>query len=420
MPPERLRLDTLPRPASDAIAVRVQPRAEQAIRRGHPWVWEGSIRSMSREGAAGDTAVIFDRKDRFLAVGLLDPEGAIRVRILRALEPARVGPELFRERFARALERRAPLASDPETTGWRLVNGEGDALPGLVVDRYGDTLVVQLHSASWIPHLPALVEGLLELSAPAAILALASRTVARAPGTPAALAAGAVVHGEMPTGALPFVEHGLHFEAHPFEGHKTGFYLDQRENRAELRGRAGGARVLNLFSYSGGFSVAAAAGGARSVVSVDVSGPALRQAERHIELNRALCRGVRHSTVEGDVFEVMRDRGRGERFDVVVVDPPSFARRKEQREGALAAYGSLTKLALGVLEPGGLLVQASCTARVEASAFFAAIHEAARAEGRPLVEELRTAHPLDHPAAPPGQDEAFVEGRYLKCLYARG
>jgi 23S rRNA (cytosine1962-C5)-methyltransferase len=413
VPVPRLDPETLPHPGSATLALRLTPPGERAIRAGHPWVFDTSVRSASADGAPGDVAVVFDRKNRFLAVGLYEPEGPIRVRVLRREAPARVGPELFRELLSDAVGRRGGLEVRSDTTGYRLVHGESDGLPGLVLDRYGDAGVLEIHSPAWIPWLRALLPVVQAVARPRALVGLVSRRLAAHPLCPEPLRGGCLLLGEGEAEALPFLESGLRFEAHPFEGQKTGFYLDQRENRRRVGALSGGLSVLNVFSYTGGFSLYAARGGARDTTSVDRSGPALAQAERHFELNRDQVAGARHSTVRGDAFEVMEGMGgEGRRFGLVVVDPPSFAREARQEERALRAYGALTRLALEVLAPGGILVQASCSSRVPPAAFFARIHEAARARGRALEEMERTGHPPDHPVG-------FPEAAYLKCLFAR-
>ncbi len=412
--PARLDPESLPRPAERAVAVRVRPAAERALRSGHPWLFEESITSISREADPGDVAVVFDGKNRFLAAGLYDPDDLIRVRVLAHREPEEIGPDMFRRRVEAALRLRSDVVS-PETTGYRILSGENDAMPGLVVDQYGGTLVMELFTAAWLPRLRAIVPVLEELLGAERILLLVSNRVAASPACPAGATDGAVLRGSEPDDGVPFLETGLRFEAHPFEGHKTGFYLDQRENRRRLEPRTSGARVLNVFSYTGAFSLYAARGGASEVVSVDRAAPALAQARRHFELNArdgnvAACR---HRTVEGDAFEVMEALdGDRERFDVVVIDPPSFARAARHREKAIAAYRALTSLALPLVRPGGLLVQASCSSRVGADEFFDAVGDAARGAGRPLQEIERTGHPSDHPVT-------FPEGAYLKCLWAR-
>jgi len=404
-------------PLPPPLALRVLPAVERRIREGHPWVFERSITSQSREEAPpGTPAVLFDRKGRFLAVGLYDPEGVIRVRVLQAGSPAHIGADLFRHRLLEALDRRRGVAS-AETTGLRLVHGENDRLPGLILDRYGSSLVLKLYSRSWLPHLPTLVPLLEELLTPEAILLLGSRALQGGGATFPTIGRGAVLFGPPPApgAGIPFLESGLHFEAHPFEGHKTGFYLDQRENRRRLAGLTEGTRVLNVFSYTGGFSLYAARGGAREVTSVDLSAPALQQAERHFELNRGdpAVAQARHRTIQGDAFRVLEELGRArEVFEVVVVDPPSFTREEGQVPRALSAYRRLTRLALPLLRPGGLLVQASCSSRVGTEAFHEGVLEASREGGRPLRELARTGHPPDHPIG-------FPEGEYLRCLWAR-
>jgi 23S rRNA (cytosine1962-C5)-methyltransferase len=285
----------------------------------------------------------------------------------------------------------------------------------VVVDRYGEHLVLKLYSTSWIPWLEPLGATLSEALPTRGILVRASRGVERSPLTPDPFRQPTVLQGEVPE-ALPFLEEGMRFEAHPWVGHKTGFYLDQRENRSLLRKQVtAGAKVLNIFSYTGGFSLAAAMGGALEVTSLDQSGPALAQAERHFQLNRhhAKVGSANHRIMEGDAFEALETLARrGERFDGIIVDPPSFAKDREGSEGGLRQYARLTRLALRILRPGGLLLQASCSSRIGEEAFYRELLRAGESAGRPLREILRTAHPLDHPIRWP-------ESAYLKALLAR-
>ncbi len=423
--PPLLDPDALPEPDASSVAIRVRPAAERALRDGHPWLFEGGVASESRNAPPGTVGVVFDRKNRFLAAGLLDPESPIRVRLLVHGEPAQIGEELFHSRIRNALARRSEVASHG-TTGFRAIHGENDGLPGLVADLYDRALVLRVETAAWLPHLRTLLAPLRALLAPDRVFLLASRPARRSPVCPPELAelGGAELRvseealGTDPSGpnsGLPFVETGLHFEAHPFVGQKTGFYLDQRENRRRLEGEVRGGRILNVFSYTGAFSVYAARAGAEEAVDVDRAEPALRQAERHFKLNRedpgvAACR---HRTIAGDAFAVMEELGkRGEEFDTVVVDPPSFTRSAAHRDRALRAYGRLTRLALPLLSPGGLLVQASCSSRAEPEAFYAAVENAVRAARRAMETPVHTGHPADHPVG-------FPEGTYLKCLWAR-
>jgi 23S rRNA (cytosine1962-C5)-methyltransferase len=211
-----------------------------------------------------------------------------------------------------------------------------------------------------------------------------------------------------------FLENGLCFEADPIRGQRTGFYLDQRDNRARVEKLADGKTVLNVFAYTGGFAVYAARGGASHILSVDASAPALQVATRNLARNRRMpaVAAASHDILVGDAFKVLpRLAEDGRRFDMVIVDPPAFAQKAEQEAQALSAYARLTRLSLGVLQSGGILVQASCSSRVSAETFFETVHHAAVRAGRPLRELERTAHALDHPIG-------FKEGAYLKCLFA--
>ncbi|MBT3336366.1 MAG: 23S rRNA (cytosine(2499)-C(5))-methyltransferase [Anaerolineae bacterium] len=400
----------LPSPSTKRIALRVTPAAERAIRQGHPWIFEQAIREQSHVGKAGDLAVIFDKKRRFLAIGLYDPNTTIRVRILQRLKPAAINKEWFKAKLDTTSQLRAPLRDSPPkrlTNGYRLAHGENDGLPGLVIDRYAETYVIKLYTPAWIPHLNDILAALGDIFP-------AERIVLRLGGSLKEnkfnLEDGMVLQGEALTAPIIFSENGLRFESDPVHGQKTGFFLDQRENRARVEKLAKGKRVLNVFSYTGGFSVYAARGGATEVVSLDASKPAIEAAERNFKLN--FPSSNLHSLIAGDAFEVMTEmKKKDRRFEMVIIDPPSFARKASQTDGAINAYQKLTRLGIEILAPNGILVQASCSSRVESDAFFDAIHLTARRAGRLLKEIERTSHALDHPIG-------FREGEYLKCLFA--
>ncbi|MFQ5400224.1 MAG: class I SAM-dependent rRNA methyltransferase [Anaerolineae bacterium] len=403
-------LRLIPPAPTKRIAIRVIPAAERALREGHPWLFAQSIRRQSHDGRAGDLAVIFDRKDRFLAVGLYDPESPIRVRILQHQHPAAINQSWFQARLAAAASLRASLPAT-QTTGYRLVHGENDGLPGLVIDRYHQTYVTKLYTAAWAPHLQDVVAALTAVAAPERILLRLSRAVAEQRVNLHGLREGTMLYGPPVEGPVRFAENSLYFGADVLRGQKTGFFLDQRENRARVERLAQDQSVLNLFAYTGGFSLYAARGGAASVTSVDISRPALDAAVRNFALNPALSH-VPHKLIQGDVFEVLTSlQGNRVWFDLVIIDPPSFAKQQAEVERASAAYARLVRAGLGVLRPGGTLVMASCSSQVSATSFFALVLETAMKMGRPLQEIERTAHPVDHPIG-------FKEGAYLKCLFA--
>lgn len=398
-------------------ALGVTPPAERSIRDGHPWVYGTSLLRGADLGQPGDLGVVFDRKDRFLAIGLIDPQSPIRLRVLHQGSPATIDGAWFRGRILSAWEERAPLRdiSKPRTDGYRVVNGESDGLPGLVVDIYAGTLVVKLYSAAWIPHLGAVVEALREACPFERLVLRMNRSMRKDPERLHGLHDGQILEGEPPDGPVVFHENGLRFESDPVEGQKTGFFLDQRDNRARVGALSKGLDVLNVFSYTGGFSVYAARGGARSVTSVDISRQAIDVVERNLSLNRGhpAVDACRHEGVADDAFAVLESLSRsGRRFGLVILDPPMFAQSASQVEQALRAYARLTQLGLSVLERGGVLAQASCSNRVRAEDFFRVVDEAASERGRPLRDATFTGHALDHPIR-------FADGAYLKCIFAR-
>lgn len=406
-------LSSLPKAAERRIALHVTRDAERALRAGHPWLFENSIERQSQAGKPGDLAVAFDHKRRFLAIGLYDPTSPLRLRVLQHAVPAIIDQTWFLAQLQRAAQRRAPLL-DGQTTGYRLVHGENDQLPGLVVDRYAETLVLKLYTAAWIPHLAALLAALLVVQPAQHVVLRLSRALQKAPEYLYGLADGVSLLGSALTEPVIFLEHGLRFEADPIHGQKTGFFLDQRENRARVEQLAAGKRVLNVFAYNGGFSLYAARGGARQVASLDISRPALAAAERNFALNQSIpnVAAAVHQLLVGDAFPLMAQMASaGERFDFVIIDPPAFAKQQAEVERALGAYAQLTRLGLGVLSPGGALVLASCSSRVSSEAFVTTVTAAAAQLNRPLQIFAQTAHAVDHPIG-------FAEGAYLKCLYA--
>jgi 23S rRNA (cytosine1962-C5)-methyltransferase len=404
-------LDRLPTPGERRLAVRVTRDALRQLRGGSPWLYDGSITSVSHEGAPGDLAVVFDDHRKFAAIGLWDPTSPIRVKILHAGSPATVDGSFWRTRLDSALSRRASLLADEGTDAYRVVHGENDGFPGLVVDAYADTYVVKIYSPAWFPHLAEVIGALVDRCGPTRVVLRLGRSVAA--GDTFGVADGDTVVGEAPTGPVMFTERGLSMEADVVRGQKTGHFLDQRDNRALVRSMAAGLDVLDVFSSTGGFSVSAAAGGAKSVHMVDQSAPAIETARRNLEHNRRLPEVRRcssHATV-GDAFDVLgRLAGRDERFDLVIVDPPSFASNQAAVPRALAAYARLTRLALAVTKPGGTLVQASCSSRVPADEFVQAVLDAAASAGRDVHVTRRTGHALDHPIG-------FEYGEYLKAVY---
>jgi len=400
---------------SPRLRLRVTAAAESILRSGHPWLFADSVREQNRVGETGELAVIFDRKDEFLAVGLFDAESPLRVRILHAGKPETIDPEWWKARFEKALARRQGLF-DEQTTGYRCINGESDGWPGLVLDRYDSTLVLKLYSAAWLARMDEIRELIKSHFSPTAtppnrVVLRLSRNIQRTAAERFKVGDGQILSGPDLSGPLIFRESGLNFEADVLQGQKTGFFLDQRENRKRVESLAKGRTVLNAFSFSGGFSLYAARGGATSVTDVDISMHALAAAKRNFELNQenATIARCKHEPLKADAFEWLNGNA-SRMFDFVILDPPSLAKREIERNGAILAYGRLVAQGLKHLKPGGILLAASCSAHVTAAEFFGAVRQAATASKRKFKELQTTGHAPDHPAT-------FKEAEYLKAIY---
>jgi 23S rRNA (cytosine1962-C5)-methyltransferase len=394
------------------LKLRVTPAAEKAIRGSHPWVFAASIRKQSRAGDLGELAVIYDRHDKFLAAGLYDSQSPLRVRVLLSGQPQTLAQHWWQQRLEQALTRRAGLF-DEQTTGYRWINGESDGWPGLVLDRYDTSLVVKIYSAAWLPRLAEVSSLFVERLQPARLVLRLSRNIQTVAAHRFGLADGIILAGhENPVNPV-FRETGIQFEADIYRGQKTGFFLDQRENRRRVQSLAAGLTVLNTFSFSGGFSLYAAGGGAPSVTDVDISPHALAGSKRNFALNayQPSVAGCQHELIQADAFEWLAANP-ARKFDLVILDPPALAKRKSERAAAIQAYFKLVTNGIRKLRKDGVLVSASCSAHVTAEEFFTAVHAAAGRSGRAFTELGITGHPADHPAT-------FPEANYLKCIYLR-
>ncbi len=386
-------------------AVRLREGKERSLLRRHPWVFEGSIAKGKAD--AGETVRVEADDGRFLAWGAFSPSSMIRVRAWSFDEAERIDAAFFQRRIARALALRARLPVDSD--GVRLVHGEADGLPGLIVDRYGTTLCAQFLSAGTERWKGAIADALLAATGGKALY---ERSDCGVRGLEGLTPTTGWLRGDGPTG-VTIREHDWRLTLDVASGHKTGFYLDQRDNRAAFARwvrHFGLQRALNCYCYTGGFSVAALAGGALQVTSVDSSAPALERARAHVELNG--FDSARHETVDADVNQFLRESLKaGRRFDAIVLDPPKFAPTAAHAERASRAYKDINRLALKLLEPGGLLLTFSCSGGIGAELFHKIVAGAAmdaEVDGA-ILQRLEGAP--DHPTT-----LVFPEGEYLKGL----
>ncbi len=393
-------------------AVRVTADAARQVRGGHPWVYATSItHHPDPPGEPGDLAVVFDPDRTFAGIGLWDPASAIRVRVLHHGRPRTIDDAFMDDTIAASIARREPLATSANTTGYRLVHGENDGLGGLVVDRYDTTLVIKLYTAAWFAHLDLVTQILESRLAPERIVVRLARNVEPS----GSIADGTVLVGKAPDQPITFLEHGLTFGADVIRGHKTGHFLDQRDNRRLIAGLAPGRRILDVCCANGGFTLHAAAAGARSVDAIDISRGALAELTATVgrNMDRAEVRHCRVTTHEGDAFTVLDQMvTSGARFDVIVLDPPSMAHTAAQLPRARRAYERFAALAVDLVEPDGYVLSCSCSSRLSGSDLESILTTTARRRGRRAEVMRRTAHALDHPIG-------FPQGEYLAGVLAR-
>ncbi len=390
----------------------VGPETVRMVELGHPWVIEDRYTKRWPAGRNGDLVALTDEQGRLLATALLEPNDRIVARIL-AFGPLKMSAEWLRKKIAEACRLRRQHMDLSGTTAYRLVNGEGDGLPGLTVDRYGDYLMIQLYAESWRPHLPLLVQALEHECNPVGIYEK------RRPRNTRELEAenprkqySRLLAGTAHPGRLSVAENGLEFLVALEEGLHTGLFLDQRSNRRDLMNRVSGKTVLNLFAFTGAFSVAAACAGATRVTSVDASGYYLGWAEENFATNRLNPR--RHEFVADDCLEALSSmRNQNRRFDVILMDPPSFSTTKKSRFTTRGGTSELVAAALSLLAPGGLLITSSNHQKVDLADYLKELRRGAL-QGQCGLRVIRTL----------GQGEdfpfslTFPEGRYLKYVMA--
>jgi 23S rRNA (cytosine1962-C5)-methyltransferase len=383
---------------------------DKTARQFHPWIFSGAVAKTSSGIKPGEIVSVFDSKDEFIAYGYYNSRSQIRVRLLEWDEETTIDESWWLTRLRDSLERRNDLFYDKRTNAFRLVYGESDFLPGLIVDKYNDYLVIQSLSAGIEKVKEILIKGLADLLSPRGIYERSDSESRTLEGLPAAVG---MLMGDPPPDLLEISENGLKFWVDIKAGQKTGFYLDQRDNRKAVSEYAKGLEVLDCFSYSGGFATYALSGGAKHLTIIDSSAQSLRMASENIKLNGFDLLAV--DSLEGDVFKLLRKFRTEERqFDMVILDPPKFAPTKADLKHALSGYKDINMLAMTILKPGGILASFSCSGAVDPQTLQTILFWASTDVKRPVQILKPLSQGSDHPRL-----VSFPESEYLKGFICR-
>ena len=386
--------------------VLLKPGREKSLLRRHPWIFSGAVQQVAGDPAAGETVDLLSSTWQVLARAAYSPTSQIRARVW-TFDDEPVDKEFFRKRIRSAIDARQQLKIETRSNASRLIYAESDGIPGLIVDRYGDVLALQSLTAGSEFWKETIADLLLEETGLSVIYERSDADVRELEGLEPRIG---LLRGDLSSFLFPILEHNLKFNINLQSGHKTGSYLDQRENRLRVRELANDKDVLDCFCYTGGFSVNALAGDAKSVLSVDSSAEALVLCRENVALNQ--LDESRHTALEGDVFQLLRKfRDENRSFDMIILDPPKFAPTAAQAERAARGYKDINLLAFKLLRPGGLLVTFSCSGGVDAGLFQKIVAGSALDAGveAQIVEHLAQAP--DHPIS-----LHFPEGAYLKGL----
>jgi 23S rRNA (cytosine1962-C5)-methyltransferase len=383
---------------------------DKPVRQGHPWIFSGAIRKEPKDAQPGMLVDVLDVDKKFLARGYYNPKSQIRVRVLTTDETRIIDAAFIRQRIFESIDRRAGVFSDGRTDCARLVAHESDLLPGLIVDKYGDWICFQIVTAGMELFRRDIIDALREKCQPRGIFERSDDSVREKEGLPLR---SEHCWGEMPDGPVLVHENGMKLWVDITGGHKTGFYLDQRDNRAIVGDYAAGKAVLNCFSFTGGFSVAAMRGGAKSIINVDESLPALEISRRNLESNGFATDDSQFK--RADVFKLLREyRERGETFDLIILDPPKFVSSSAQIDRACRGYKDLNMLAMKLLNPGGLLATFSCSGLISRDLFQKVVFGASVDAGAQMQIIRHLSQSECHPTL-----LSFPESLYLKGFLLR-
>lgn len=390
-------------------ALYLHPKREKSLFRRHPWLFSNAIARVDGDPKRGELVSIYSAAGQWLAYAGYSPDSQIRARVWSFDKRVTVNTQFFIEKLQQAQAGRDILAQFSKTNSYRLIAGENDGLPGVTIDRYADVLVIQLLSAGADACREMLLEALKANYPQCAIYERSDVDVRKKEGLEPVTG---LLQGNLPEQPMVIEENGLKLWVNVETGHKTGYYLDQRNNRNLIGQMAKDRRVLNCFSYTGGFGTYALAGGAQSVVNLDVSQPALDIASANVSLNQLDSSRIEHTKI--DVFQALRDYQGEKSFDLIVLDPPKFVDSKAHLKRASRGYQDINRLAMGLIEPGGLLATFSCSGLMPKELFQKIVADAALDAGRQIqfIKSLEQAE--DHPVGGP-----YPEGFYLKGFLCR-
>lgn len=390
--------------------IHLNPSRESSLQRKHPWIFSGAIHQVEGNPQSGDTVEIYSSKKQWLGRGAFSPHSQIRARIWTFDEQEKIAPDFFQKKLKRAIDYRNEIFS--AASACRLVYGESDGLPGLIVDRYSDFLVIQFLSAGTEKWETEIVAVLNELIPNKGIYERSDASVREKEGLP--LQKGLLTGAEPPE-LIEIQEGDYKFLVDVRNGHKTGFYLDQRESRMLVAKNAKGADILNCFAYTGAFAITALKAGAKHITNIDSSADSLKLAEQNAALNK--LDGAIMENVVGDVFSVLRKyRSEQRRFDVVLLDPPKLAESKQHLDKATRAYKDANLIAFQLLNPGGMLFTFSCSGLLEDTLFQKIVADAALDAGREVVIVQRMFQSPDHPVALNFPEAAYLKGLVCKAF----
>ena len=391
--------------------VRLKKGKEKAVKQLHPWIFSGALESIKGKPENGEIVTVTDNQGEFLAYGFYNDQSRVAVRLLEWSQEAEINEEWWRRKIGKAIKAREALMRDENTNTYRLVFSEADYLPGLIVDRYADYLSLQILTSGIERNKSIILDELQQLLKPVGIFDRSDASARSHEGMEGS--SGGILRGTEPPEYVRVKENGVFYDVNISSGQKSGFYCDQRDNRRIVAEHASGKKILDCFSYSGGFSLSALKQKATEVTSVDSSAPALETLKRNIEINN--FHGVSHRLIQSDVNKQLRVfRESGEKFDVIILDPPKYAPSRSAVNKASRAYKDLNRQAMLLLEEGGLLATFSCSGAIDINTFKQIIAWAALDAGKEVQFIYQFSQPEDHPVR-----SSFPEGEYLKGLLCR-